>query len=426
MKLKIKNIGKVKNAEIELNGITVIGGENNTGKSTIGKTLYSIFNSFYEIQQQIEKERLLGIENILQLIYRGYFFLDSSETKDIEEYAREILEDSEKYINDPDLLKTNLLSNFNLKGSLKSLYIGNLNIDDIKDSIIANLKITDSAIFNSVINKKFNSEFLGQLLDETSKNTGHISLCVKNESLNLDVVDNVIKTDNFNYSLHTEAIYIDDPFILDKIDVNQGIKVPFKPQISYLDHRAMLVEKLLRTNETGVVEKIVVENMLENIYAKLGTVCSGNIVKQKNGKIGYQMNGKALNFANLSTGLKTFVIIKSLLTSGVISSNGTIILDEPEIHLHPEWQLIFAEIIVLLNKEFGINILLTTHSPYFLRAIQVYSVKYNVSETCKYYLSENDENDKAEVMDVTDNVEKIFAKLVSPLQKLDDERWNID
>ncbi len=33
-------------------------------------------------------------------------------------------------------------------------------------------------------------------------------------------------------------------------------------------------------------------------------------------------------------GLKTFVILKMLLTSGVIERNGTIILDEPEIHLH--------------------------------------------------------------------------------------------
>ena len=53
-----------------------------------------------------------------------------------------------------------------------------------------------------------------------------------------------------------------------------------------------------------------------------------------------------------------------------------IIIDEPEIHLHPEWQLIFAELIVLIQKEFGMHILLNTHSPYFLNAIQVFSKKY--------------------------------------------------
>ena len=44
MKIKIENIGFVKIADVEINGITVIAGENNTGKSTIGKSLYSIFN----------------------------------------------------------------------------------------------------------------------------------------------------------------------------------------------------------------------------------------------------------------------------------------------------------------------------------------------------------------------------------------------
>ena len=72
-----------------------------------------------------------------------------------------------------------------------------------------------------------------------------------------------------------------------------------------------------------------------------------------------------------------------------IKTRGVIILDEPEIHLHPEWQLLFAELIVLLHKEFGLHILLNTHSPYFLNAIEVYSAKYQVADKCKYYLTEN-------------------------------------
>ena len=33
MKLTLKNIGKIGDASVEINGITVIAGENNTGKS---------------------------------------------------------------------------------------------------------------------------------------------------------------------------------------------------------------------------------------------------------------------------------------------------------------------------------------------------------------------------------------------------------
>ena len=70
MKLIIKNIGKLKNAEVEINGITVITGENNTGKSTVGKSLWALFNGLYKINEQIFMEKLDNIEDILEKFYR--------------------------------------------------------------------------------------------------------------------------------------------------------------------------------------------------------------------------------------------------------------------------------------------------------------------------------------------------------------------
>jgi len=57
MKLSIRNVGKLKEADVEINGITVIAGENNTGKSTIGKVLFSIFQSLYKLDDQIIREK---------------------------------------------------------------------------------------------------------------------------------------------------------------------------------------------------------------------------------------------------------------------------------------------------------------------------------------------------------------------------------
>ena len=126
----------------------------------------------------------------------------------------------------------------------------------------------------------------------------------------------------------------------------------------------------------------------------------------------------------MSTGLKTFVILKRLLTNGKIEPNGTIILDEPEIHLHPEWQLLFAEIIVLIQKEFGVHVLLNTHSPYFLNAIEVYSAKHGIEDKCKYYLA-SVKDDVASIEDVTDNIEAIYSKLARPLQDLENVRGQL-
>ena len=69
------------------------------------------------------------------------------------------------------------------------------------------------------------------------------------------------------------------------------------------------------------------------------------------------------------------MVIKQLLRNKMLSEKGILILDEPEVYLHPKWQLVFAEIIVLLQKKYDLHILLTTHSPYFLRAVEVFAGK---------------------------------------------------
>lgn len=194
-----------------------------------------------------------------------------------------------------------------------------------------------------------------------------------------------------------------------------------------------IIEPILRkkifdnASKKTAVEEIIVNNKFQNIYEKISSVCSGEIVRSNQKEYSYKSadSDKLLDVRNLSTGLKTFVILKTLLLNGGIEYNGVVILDEPEIHLHPEWQLLFAELIVLLHKEFDVHILLNTHSPYFLRAIQVYSAKYEIADKCRYYLSENSGN-QAAITDVSDDIERIYARLSKPLQDLEDERWRDD
>ena len=43
MNVTLENIGIIKEADIQLNGMTVITGYNDSGKSTLGKALYSYY-----------------------------------------------------------------------------------------------------------------------------------------------------------------------------------------------------------------------------------------------------------------------------------------------------------------------------------------------------------------------------------------------
>ena len=72
MKLGIKNFAKIKAADIIIDGITVIAGENNTGKSTVGKILFSLFNALSDIDEKIFAERWRAIERANRRTIQNY------------------------------------------------------------------------------------------------------------------------------------------------------------------------------------------------------------------------------------------------------------------------------------------------------------------------------------------------------------------
>lgn len=423
MILTLKNIGKIKDARVELNGITVIVGENNTGKSTVGKILYSVFNSFYKIEEQIYKERVDNIERTLLMMYRNTTNRFASRIN-TEEIANTIIHNAEKYRTDPELLKQELIDFIIQYEKNYEQYLERLNLEELSGRILEIINVSGDEILRTVLSKKIDAEFNGQVNNIYNDKEGHIELTIKNERVSILVRNNNVDSISDKFYLNTEAIYIDDPFVLDE-DKYSGFAIRYS---RYSDHRNHLKSKLFGFNyETNVIDEIITTNKLEKIYSKINTICSGEVVRSKPFNFGYKKLGteKVLDMKNISTGLKTFVILKTLLLNGNLEENGTIILDEPEIHLHPEWQLIFAELIVLIQKEFGMHILLNTHSPYFLHAIEVYAAKYKIADKCNYYISDSD-GDISIITDVTNNIEVIYRKLARPLQELENERYNYD
>lgn len=425
MKLTLKNIGKIGTASVEINGITVIAGENNTGKSTVGRALFAVFNSFYNVQKQIENERADSVENLLDRMCLNNSSSRFFRIANTNEIAKAIVARIGLYRQAelPDMQKDIM--------ELLSQYDG-WKIETFDESTVAEtvsrikdvLNVSDADFLKSVLERNLNAEFNEQVCNIFSEDDGEIQLQIKDTSIKVSVESegNVAVLNPDDISLHTEVVYIDDPFVLD--DPNMFYRRA--ASMSY-DHRYYLRKTLFWPKpESNVFDEIIAKDKLNSIYEKLSSVCSGDIIRGKRSMLGYQRkdSDKVLNVRNLSTGLKAFVILKMLLTSGAIERNGTIILDEPEIHLHPEWQLLFAELIVLIQKEFGVHVLLNTHSPYFLSAIETYTVKYGVDDKCKYYLASS-KDDISDIEDVTDNIEAIYSKLARPLQTLENERGRL-
>ena len=126
-----------------------------------------------------------------------------------------------------------------------------------------------------------------------------------------------------------------------------------------------------------------------------------------------------LKVQNLATGAKMFSIIRDLMEKGEINFDTVLILDEPEAHLHPEWQNIFAEIIVLMIKELNTTVLLTTHSPNFLMALEAYSKQYMLSDKTSFYIAKhNNDNYMVNYECVNNRLSEIYSTFAEPLIKM--------
>lgn len=71
-----------------------------------------------------------------------------------------------------------------------------------------------------------------------------------------------------------------------------------------------------------------------------------------------------------------------------MGNDSFIIMDEPEVHLHPQLQVEFARMIVEKIATQKVHFHINTHSPHFIEAIHEYSVLYDVVDNVNYYVTE--------------------------------------
>jgi len=113
-----------------------------------------------------------------------------------------------------------------------------------------------------------------------------------------------------------------------------------------------------------------------------------------------------------ATGIKSLSLLAFLYTRGCLNNKTLLVIDEPEAHLHPQWILEYAKILVRLNRRLGVRLLITTHSPDMLNAIRRVANVEEVPDLHFYLADEVSPILKYEFdyLDLGRNVEPIFAK----------------
>lgn len=461
MKIEIKNIGKISKAEVELEGITVIAGKNNTGKSTVGKALYAMIDFLYGYKQYVEndirstmfrylneygeslevicKEYFEGtgrfrrkpskINNIVttyeEALYNCFVKHEKKRVKKIfQEYAKEYI----------SIYKSNKIKCENdAMIRLDNVYNEVIQFWNIKDGEVGIGKATNAfdGVFNSQINNMRNAddEAYVKFQDDFQKVSEVFfknNLCIWKE-YNTPVFDLAYYVENprcLDIINRTPRYYDDiwDRFTKQRMQdiMRQRFKAILRPYGLNSRHMPISLRKKNQNDEEYIsdLDIALLQKKQEEILKLINKAVPGKY-NYENGIVKYSEPNTdySLKLENLSTGLKSMILIERMISLGLLCEGSILILDEPEINVHPEWQVLYANIIVMLQQIYNAKIVITTHSPYFIKAIKSYAIKEKTLEKCRFYLAE-DVDGVCEINDVTKNTNLIFKELADPIKDL--------
>lgn len=456
MELTLQKIGIINKATVKLNGLTVICGSNNSGKSTAGKALYATIESLSNLEEKLHDElvlnyrralmnvsRILGLDSISK--YVDFDNIQKNLNKDFSvliegayRYRKHFEYDNiiEAYISlkeAVEMLNPELLLHFAVKSKsdLPKKFFAYLdNFEESKHKSLSFLSGLNKYFFDADIHDfaeksvaaLFSTEFNGQVFPvnlKTKEKKSVVSIS-KNGEVGCDfcIYDKKDITAVVNESklFLNNAIYVDDPYALDKLDRDDEYSFVYRTSRVDYTHFEKLSRLLLKKNTSSLIESSINKEKYDNIVEKISNIIPGSLAIRDSGIYYEETDKEPLKVQNLATGSKMFSIIKSLLEKGEINFDTMLILDEPEAHLHPEWQNAFAEIIVLVVKEFNTHVLLTTHSPNFLMAIEAYAKKYDLLDESDYYMAtHNDDGYTVDYVCVNNNLSQIYSSFTRPL-----------
>ena len=392
-KFSLKQYKAISKAEIELNGITVLAGENGAGKSTITRWLYYLVEVIVKYEQFLYEDLRRDISSIMReyrMALRDTRMRSDSDTVMIpsiakwnsmahsidcsneENVARVVREAKDLVVRFADYIQNNIGENGRITNRLARMMMY-LNIDDnttfdrekfIDDDFKRiSLLYADYQIKLQKRSKQEMFEFIRQHYDSSIKNPSSIQLTEDRVA--------ILEKLSVGHILGLQrAIYIDTPMALGNDTIDNQLWDNLLDLLKRQDNinlHVSLRKMLLR------VQRIIhgtVQMAEEDFDSNLHYVREDNL---------------DIPIVEAATGVKSFAYIIRLLENGYLDKNTLLIIDEPEAHLHPQWIVEYARILVLLKKEIGVRILIASHNPDMVAAIQSIGKKEGIGDAITFY-----------------------------------------
>lgn len=414
---QIRDFGPIDECDMDIGKINIIGGPNASGKSTASKLLYCFLKASSNQRQEFAYESIN--ESIMRIFSRLY----DRRGHRIRDREMNFFELIEEYQNIKMELVTgeeelNKFIQRDIQHIDDSIELIQNNGDSFYISILKNLFRIEFSSKNLNGFVSFNEEFDEKSLINLSY-FSYLDLDLK------DSIDDSLKPKNY--------LDIYDVFYIDSFSMFDLDKFPItavRRRRNYYDHVDYL-RLLLRDTEDESVELfddkrnkniISVEKKIKNII--------GGKFGYKDGKFGFiSKKHGPIPIKDTASGIKQIAVIQLLLSSRKLKEDSFLIIDEPEVNLHPEWQFKLAEILVLLVKDLNISLYINTHSPMFIEAMEVFTKYYELEDDTYYYLTQPAKDSyrggyKFKYIDI-DDLYEIYDNLSKPYSRIDKYRLEV-
>ena len=454
LELKIKNLGKLTDAKIRIGQFTVFAGPNNTGKSFVSKSLYSIFDAANANLAEVFINDLISpIENYIN-IFSGF---DQSDSDALKPFYKEIKEMKSacKYFSTEEINMADPIAHFFADSieTLQTMY------PDVRAFVESSPELQKRFPPDSSLRERMLDDLQGNMnkLQRTVNDVDEMQIILyglelkirKNFIQNFQVPNisdlrcdkNVpprVSSDTFGeYVLsdervglginhagfrqlqqYSQVIYLESPVYwklknaLENIRISPRFRHSEREQISGIPGYFYDLASALKQQYTGDMD-------FPELYEKLTgkDILGGKIAISDGGDLSFQENGRSFSLPVTAMGVTNLGILALLIERKVLDKGSFIFIDEPEAHLHPAWQVVMAETLFELAKG-GAHVVIATHSADILKWLEVH-IKKNPDDEGMVALNKFPVNgDDFHDQDFGDKIAAIKQELTRPFADL--------
>lgn len=416
MKLTVDNLGKIIKSELELNDLTILVGDNNSGKTYITYCIYGMlknwtdfvnYKSFKDLESRLKTEGqiILNKKEIQNIVEKSIL----TESANFQKRIRNLFNDKEKIFSDTRV-RLEFEKPLEFRNSEKKIQIGDnivfegkLQDNELSISYIKQIdNEIDDQLFRRVIGDLFSNLVFDDIFPDATIITAErlgISLFYKelDEQRN-SLVDGLQKLDDVTGNLH--------PFEL-LLSMSAYYATPIRDHIAFtrnLDNIKKSISKIDSSYPMEIIKEILgAEFKKENkqdirFYTK----------NKKNNKFDIPLY---LASSSARCIVDIYFYLKHLAKEGDI-----LIIDEPESHLTLRNQRLIAKLIAsIINLK--IKVFITTHSDFLVKELNNLILLSNTFKNKNEWLNKNKKQYSANDYIHSRNV-SVYQALNGKLDKL--------